>query len=185
MRLWVKVAFLCFKLRNFVTVVEIMTALSIAPIYRLNETKNIIAHPKFKKMHEVMSYTSNYGAYRQFLKVTKESAIPYVPYMGLIFKDLYGLERSAPKILLDNDGRKTVLYSKCVKISRYMTETLQHKRQKYEAKSNTELRRIMQNCVPSAYDMDSLFQLSYLTQAPKFKSGSSSASPPNSEISSP
>ena len=91
MRSWVKVAYFCFKLRNFMTTVEILTALSVAPVRRLPDTHRVYELPRFKKMQKTMAYSSNYKCYRMYLREKTENRA-FVPYFGLIFKDIYGIE---------------------------------------------------------------------------------------------
>ena len=115
------------------TTVEILTALSIGPIFRLKTSKRVFAHPKFQKMQLAMSYKGNYASYRKILRKCPGAA--FVPYFGLIFKDVYGLEGSKPSIKTKDEATKVtkVLFEKCLKISSYINEVCEHKRNQYDS----------------------------------------------------
>eukprot|EP00468_Gymnochlora_sp_CCMP2014_P000894 CAMPEP_0167739978 /NCGR_PEP_ID=MMETSP0110_2-20121227/21_1 /TAXON_ID=629695 /ORGANISM="Gymnochlora sp., Strain CCMP2014" /LENGTH=697 /DNA_ID=CAMNT_0007623819 /DNA_START=491 /DNA_END=2584 /DNA_ORIENTATION=+ len=172
MRSWVKVGYYCLKLKNFMTAVEILTALSIAPVFRLSQSKAVYTNPKFKKMNQIMSYKKNYHSYRAYVK-TKTKNRPWVPYLGVVFKDLYGLEASKPRIKeVTEDGETKVLFHKCLKIQRYLAKTFEHKKYQFngtnnfgfEMKPNSNLRKFIGETVIDAVGLDDLFALSYKIQ---------------------
>ena len=183
MRSWIKVARTSFKLRNFMTTVEILTALSIGPIFRLKTSKRVFAHPKFQKMQLAMSYKGNYASYRKILRKCPGAA--FVPYFGLIFKDVYGLEGSKPSIKTKDEATKVtkVLFEKCLKISSYINEVCEHKRNQYDSSNpihpvspNFKLRSFFEETVLAAVNLDGLFDLSYKIQ-PRGERRARSASP--------
>ncbi|GAB5363565.1 hypothetical protein AAMO2058_000894500 [Amorphochlora amoebiformis] len=182
MRSWIKVAYYCFKLRNYMTLVEIITAMSIAPVHRLKSTKHVLRHPKFEHMRVIMSYKSNYKAYRSHIKNHKRGA-PWVPYFGLIMKDMFGLEHSQPKMKVHEAKGVKVYFDRCLKIHMLLKEVFVTQKYTYaenlkntEMKSNPALRKFFQDTISAAQGLDSLFELSYEIQ-PRASTRSATSSP--------
>lgn len=104
---WIKVAEKCYELRNFNSLMTIISALQSVNIARLKKTWEILS-PRylqtFLELKTLMSMDKNYGNYRAVLR---KNEIPTLPYLGLYLTDLtFVMEgNSTHRLMIVEDGK--------------------------------------------------------------------------------
>jgi hypothetical protein len=99
---WIDVAEHCLNtFHNFCGVFYIVAAVSLAPLYRLKELRDALEnntryHTRLTKLQALCSPSDNYAAYRPVFKACADGAIPCVPHMAVVCKDLFMLEGPHP-----------------------------------------------------------------------------------------
>lgn len=85
---WIKICEKCHELRNFNSLMTIISALQSVNIMRLKKTWELLS-PRymalFNELKNMMSVEKNYGQYRAMLRTNE---IPTIPYLGLYLTDL-------------------------------------------------------------------------------------------------
>lgn len=89
---WIDVAFCCYELNNFNTLMEVVTTLSMYVIVRLKRTwKAVSQHheSKFRKLQQILSQELNYKNYRNALtNLLIKGDISVLPYLGVHLRDI-------------------------------------------------------------------------------------------------
>jgi RasGEF domain/FYVE zinc finger/RasGEF N-terminal motif len=142
---WIKVASHCYELRNYNTVFEILTGLSHSSVYRLHDLWDSLpssVSSTYKRLSEVVHYSRNYRAYRAELRDVLAEGRPFLPYLGVMLRDIVALEEGGMWVYEDNDvcgdeslsgpAYRHVNFTKCVQIARLVTETLTCRHSKYD-----------------------------------------------------
>lgn len=107
---WIKVCEKLYELRNYNSLMTIMSALQSVNIMRLKKTWELLA-PRysvlFQELRAAVSMDKNYAAYRTTLKT---SEIPTLPFLGLYLTDLtFVLEgNSTHRVLVVGEDGKAV-----------------------------------------------------------------------------
>lgn len=105
---WIKISEKCYEMRNFNSLMTIISALQSVNIMRLRKTWEILS-PRyvamFNELKSILSMEKNYASYRAKLRANE---IPTIPYLGLYLTDLtFVTEGNSTHRLLavDENGR--------------------------------------------------------------------------------
>lgn len=104
---WIKIAEKCYELRNFNSLMTIISALQSVNIARLKKTWELLS-PRylqiFVDLKSLMNMEKNYGNYRAMLR---KNEIPTLPYLGLYLTDLtFVMEgNSTHRLMIIEDGK--------------------------------------------------------------------------------
>jgi hypothetical protein len=111
--MWIKIAKICFKLKNFNSCMAIISGLNLVAVSRLKNTWEDIDPKKLNYLTEIEAYfspVSNHRAYRTALSKFMEAEIPtepIIPIISIFLKDL----------MFINDGNGKYIPSDSVNIN--------------------------------------------------------------------
>ena len=106
---FIEVAAECNKMHNFNSAYAVIGALNQPGVARLKHTWNHVPKKSMRTYNRVLAFWStsqNMATYRSELRRVKP---PAVPYLGLIGKDLFGIEHGSPTILSERNADEWIL----------------------------------------------------------------------------
>lgn len=102
----IKMANVCFKLKNYNTALAIVSGLNALAVSRLKQTWEAVDAKRLKQLEEMESFLSplsNFKAYRsamdQHIQSSTASSTPIVPILGIFVKDLVFMNDGNPKFV--------------------------------------------------------------------------------------
>jgi hypothetical protein len=106
LRKLIRVTTALFELRNFNGVMELLSALNAAPVFRLRRTWDLLK-PRdvqhFNALNRALDPADNYARYRPLLAAARAERQPCVPFLGAILTDLVELDERWPDTLPGTD----------------------------------------------------------------------------------
>ncbi|KAJ3440983.1 guanine nucleotide exchange factor [Anaeramoeba flamelloides] len=165
----IKIAGKCLQINNFNTLIEITTALTHPAIYRLRQTWDKI--PKdlsqtWKNVSKLSKKSNNYKELKQKLKLSKNSPIPVLPYLGMFLSDLISIDKSHPNFISysnmnnNNNNNKNVNFIKMKKISKIILQIKKFQKHKYYFLSVNEIQNFILNDFTELIQYETLYQTS-------------------------
>lgn len=106
---WIKVARVCFKLRNYSSSMAIVSGLNVVAVSRLKHTWEQVDPKRMKQLNEIehfLSPVSNHRQYRVAIDQILESGqynIPVIPILSVFLKDLIFMNDGNSKYLPNTD----------------------------------------------------------------------------------
>jgi hypothetical protein len=94
---WIRIADRCFELKNFNSLLSIVSALQSVNIMRLKRIWDLLSpkyHVMFQNLKKVLMPDKNFAFYRSKLK---NISAPCIPYLGLYLSDLIFIDEGNPK----------------------------------------------------------------------------------------
>ncbi|KAJ3044124.1 hypothetical protein HDV00_003228 [Rhizophlyctis rosea] len=108
----IKIATWCLELQNYNTAMAIFSGLNTTPVLRLKKTMAGISGRHlalYQDLESKMSYKGNYKAYREIEHMAKP---PYLPFFGLVIKDLTfmndGNQKTLPNGLVNFEKQRMI-----------------------------------------------------------------------------
>jgi hypothetical protein len=106
LRKLIRVTTALFELRNFNGVMELLSALNAAPVFRLRRTWDLLK-PRdvqhFNALNRALDPADDYARYRPLLAAARAERQPCVPFLGAILADLIELDERWPDTLPGTD----------------------------------------------------------------------------------
>lgn len=107
---WIKISEKCHEMRNFNSLMTIISSLQSVNIMRLKKTWELLSpryHALFAELKVLVSMEKNYASYRALLR---KHEIPTIPYLGLYLTDLtFVMEGNNTHRLLVVDSNNKVI----------------------------------------------------------------------------
>jgi len=124
---FISIADHCRAISNYNGLMEILSGLNMTAIYRLKKTWACLS-PRvlntFQALNQLMSPSSNFKLYREFLRKDTQ---PRVPYLGRYLTDIVFTEDATPLHLPNG----LINYWKCKTITQIVCDLVSHQKQPY------------------------------------------------------
>ncbi|KAF2429771.1 guanine-nucleotide dissociation stimulator CDC25 [Tothia fuscella] len=154
---FVGVADKCRQLNNFSTLTSIISALSTAPIHRLQRTWQQVngkTKDTLEQMRKLMGSTRNFAEYRDTIHKANP---PCVPFLGVYLTDLTFIEDGIPGII-----KKTTLinFAKRAKTAEVIRDIQQYQNVPYPLQPVPELQEYILSNMRQAGDVHEMYEMS-------------------------
>lgn len=116
---FIKLADRLRQIRNFNSVMAIVSALNAAPISRLRKSWEAVSSKYrsiFANLRTLMDHSRNFAVYRQTIKVT---GLPCLPFLGLFLTDLVFMNEGNPNL---RNGERHLNFDKYRKMTKLVFE---------------------------------------------------------------
>ncbi|XHG05948.1 hypothetical protein AWENTII_009162 [Aspergillus wentii] len=155
-RHFINVAEKCNSLKNFATMMSIISGLGTTPVYRLHRTWSQVGGRclgPLEQMRNLMASTRNFIRYREKLRLTNP---PCVPFLGVYLTDLTFIDDGIPSLLPNN----MISFSKRVKIAEVLQDIQQYQSNSYLLHPVPELQEYIVRNIQAAGDVHELYDRS-------------------------
>ncbi|KAF1837805.1 ras GEF [Decorospora gaudefroyi] len=160
---FVNVADKCRQLNNFSTLTSIISALSTAPIHRLNRTWSAVnqrSMATLESMRKLMGSTKNFAEYRDTLHRANP---PCIPFLGVYLTDLTFIEDGIPSLIKRTN---LINFAKRAKTAEVIRDIQQYQNVPYPLQPVPELQDYILTNMQSAGDVHEMYEMS-LTVEPR------------------
>ncbi|KAI0244492.1 hypothetical protein L0F63_001103 [Massospora cicadina] len=122
-KFFIEVAEYLLSLRNYGTLVSIVSALQTSAVIRLRQTWKLVPEKHMltmERLHELTNHARNYQALRKHLRV---ATTPCIPFLGIYLTDLTFADEGNPTYRTSSQGSAPIInFSKCQRIARIIQE---------------------------------------------------------------
>ncbi|KAA6408502.1 MAG: ras GEF [Lasallia pustulata] len=154
---FVSVADKCRALNNFSTLTSIISALSTAPIHRLNRTwqqVNARTSSVLEQMRRLMGSTKNFADYRETLHLANP---PCIPFFGVYLTDLTFIEDGIPSVIKRTN---LINFAKRAKTAEVIRDIQQYQNVPYPLQPVPELQDYILSNMQAAGDVHEMYDKS-------------------------
>ncbi|BFZ55317.1 cell division cycle-related protein [Savitreella phatthalungensis] len=154
-RHFIHVAIHCRSLKNFSSLVAIISGLNSAPIYRLRRTWELLnarSYQQLDDMNTLMNSSKNFLNYRDALHQVQP---PCLPFLGVYLTDLTFIADGNPDLL-----RNMINVSKHAKTAEVIRDILAYQSMPYALQEVPEIQRYIRSCLAVTRDITHLYAIS-------------------------
>ncbi|TKA66965.1 hypothetical protein B0A49_09216 [Cryomyces minteri] len=158
---FVAIADKCRALNNFSTLTSIISALSTAPIHRLNRTwaqVNARTSTALENMQKLMGSTRNFLEYRDALHKANP---PCIPFFGVYLTDLTFIEDGIPSIIKKSN---LINFAKRAKTAEVIRDIQQYQNVPYPLQGVAELQEYILKNMQTAGDVHEMYERSLMVE---------------------
>jgi hypothetical protein len=151
-----------FQMNNFNCLMSLLAAFSVAPVYRLRRTWDLLngkTLERYEYYKKVMDSTKNFSAYREILHSVNP---PCVPFLGVYLTDLTFNEDGNNDYMVKNPN--FINYSKQAKTAEIINEIQQYQNSPYCLSAVAELQNFLKSEIMEAPNLTQLYELSLMVE---------------------
>ncbi|KAE8151354.1 ras guanine nucleotide exchange factor domain-containing protein [Aspergillus avenaceus] len=155
-KLFVNAADVCRSLKNYATLMSIISGLGITPVYRLRMTWGLVkpeVRALLEDLKELMSSEKNFIKYRDMLRRTGP---PCVPFLGIYLTDLTFIDDGIPDVT--NSGM--INFTKRTKLAEVLQDIQQYQNMPYNVRPVPELQDFLVRHLRAATEVSDLYNRS-------------------------
>eukprot|EP00003_Mantamonas_plastica_P015928 TRINITY_DN2674_c0_g1_i2.p2 TRINITY_DN2674_c0_g1~~TRINITY_DN2674_c0_g1_i2.p2 ORF type:complete len:364 (+),score=121.49 TRINITY_DN2674_c0_g1_i2:2355-3446(+) len=154
---WINVAGELFAINNFHGVMAINAAITVAAVYRMKHTRNMLTNTQQDLIDTFKTATSPDNSWKQMRTILNEAKGPVFPYIGMYLSDLTFTDEGNPDRIGD-----MINFTKYRMLHKIIAELRRHQNPAYAFPENPKLLMTVANLVQ--YDEQALYSLSLLRE---------------------
>jgi hypothetical protein len=154
-------------MNNFNTSYALVAGLNFPGLSRLKQTWQKVSKRDLDSYEQLLAFWNTSRNYKSYRAALKSAIPPCVPWFGLVAKDLFHIEDSAPTFV-EEDGLEKVNFNKMSLIFKSVSflQTLQ--KYEYMIQKNVQVQLMLADVKRQVADENEGMQLSYKYEAKSF-----------------
>mmetsp|Transcript_10865 Transcript_10865/g.12342 ORF Transcript_10865/g.12342 Transcript_10865/m.12342 type:complete len:223 (+) Transcript_10865:25-693(+) len=123
---FVDIASCCKELNNYNAVFEILAGINSVAVHRLKLLQTLPKQSalEYKKLHSFIKSEGNYATYRSSVSERAQQGVGCVPFLGVSFGDLRGIEMTMNDFEETSSGKMLINFKKQVRVAEIIRDLL-------------------------------------------------------------